>query len=119
MRDAHGLHEVLLKARLDRGFDFLHPSHQLFDFRARAVVQQRNARAGAGRIARRGDLRQIAVGNHAEHHRVLDVDMTAEGARKADPVDLLGAQVLHQQLDAGIQRGLRELNRAHVVLRDL
>ena len=54
-----------------------------------------------------------------EHHRVLDVDVAAEGTGQADAVDVVDAQVVHQQPDAGVQRRLRELDRAHVVLRDL
>ena len=51
--------------------------------------------------------------------RVLDVDVAAERAGQADAIDVIGAQVLHQQLDAGVQGGLGELDGAHVVLRDL
>ena len=82
------------------------------------VVEQRDARAGAGRVAGRGDLRQVAVGNHAEHHRVFDVDVAAERAGQPDPIDALDSQMLHQQADAGVQRGLGQLDGAHVVLRD-
>ena len=112
-------HEVLLKSRLDRGLDLLDPAHQLLDLRARAIVEQRDARAGAGGIAGRGDLRQIAVRNHPQQHGVLDVDVTAERAGEPDPIDMVGTHVLHQQPDARVQRRLRELNGAHVVLRDL
>ena len=62
---------------------------------------------------------ELAVRNHAEHHRVLDVDVAAERAGEADAIDVLDAQVLHQQPDARVQRGLGELDGAHVVLRDL
>ena len=49
----------------------------------------------------------------------FDVDVAAEGAGEADAVDMLDAQVIHQQPDACIERRLGELDGAHVVLRDL
>ena len=119
MRNRHRLDEVMLKARLDRGLDLLDAPHQGLDDAARGRIEQRDARAGAGGIARRAHLRQIAVGKHAEDRRVLDVDVAAEGAGEADAIDVIDAEPLHEQRDAGVQRRLRELNRAHVVLRDL
>ena len=89
MRNTHRSHEVLLELRLDGSLDLLHAPHQIFDGGARAVVEQGDARAGASRIAGRGYLRQIAVRNHAEHHGVFDVDVTAEGAREPDAVHAL------------------------------
>ena len=74
---------------------------------------------GAGGVARRAHVLQVAVGQHAEHRRVLDVDVAAECAGETDAVDVVDAEPIHEQRDAGIQRRLRELNRAHVVLRDL
>ena len=65
------------------------------------------------------NLPQIAVGNHAEYHRVLDVDVAAEGAGETNAVDVIDSQALHQQLDAGVQRCFRQLDCAHVGLRDL
>src|SRR3546814_14467371 len=61
---------------------------------------------------------QRAVGDHAQHHGVLGVDVAAEGAGQHDLVDLLDAEAVHQQADAGIERGLAELDGAHVVLPD-
>ena len=81
-------------------------------------VEQRDARAGAGGIAGRLHLLQRAIGDQAEDHRVLDVDMAAEGAGEPDAVDLLDAELVHQQARAGIERGLGQLDGAHVVLRD-
>jgi len=37
-----------------------------------------------------------------EQHRVLDVDVTAEGAGQADTVHVSSAHVLHQQLDTRV-----------------
>ena len=46
------------------------------------------------------------------------VDLAAERAREPDLVDRLDAGVVHQQPDAGVERGLRELDRPDVVLGD-
>ena len=62
---------------------------RVFDRRARALVEERDARARAGGVAGRADLVERAIGNHAEHHRVLDVDVAAEGAGQADAVDVV------------------------------
>ena len=80
MRDRHRFDEVLLEARLDGRLDLLDAPHERFDVAARAVVEQRDAGAGAGRVAGGADAVEVAIGNHAEHHRVLDVDVAAEGA---------------------------------------
>ena len=45
--------------------------------------------------------------------------MAAKCAGQPDPVDVIGSHVLHQEFDAGIQGGLRELDGPHVVLGDL
>ena len=45
--------------------------------------------------------------------------MAAEGAREPDAIDVIDAEPLHEQRHAGIQRRLRQLNRAHVGLGDL
>src|SRR6202030_1360297 len=77
-----------------------------------------DTRTGSGSIARRAYLRQVAVRYHAQNHRVLDVDVTAERTGKPDAIDVIDAEALHQQRYAGIQRGLRELDGAHVGLGD-
>ncbi len=118
MRDRHRLDEEFLEARFDRGLDLLDPPHELLDHRARATVEQRDPRAGARGVAGGADAFERAVGNHAEHHRVLDVDMAAEGAGEPDAVDAFDLHPLHQQPHAGIERGLGELDRADVVLGD-
>ena len=46
------------------------------------------------------------------------VDLAAERAGQPDLVDRVDRQVVHQQADAGVERGLRELDRADVVLGD-
>ncbi len=88
---------------------------KFFDHRTRGRIEQRDARAGAGGIAGRAHLAQIAVGNHAENHRVLDVDVAAERAGETDAIDVIDAEPLHEQRDSGIQRRLRQLDGAHIV----
>ena len=63
-------------------------------------------------------LVERAIGDEAEDHRIFDVDMAAEGAGEADAVDLVDAELVHQEPRAGIERGLGELDGAHVVLGD-
>ena len=62
---------------------------------------------------------EIALGNQAQHHRVLHIDMRTECARQPDPINLVSAEMLHEQFRAGMQRSLRQLNRTYVVLRDV
>ena len=61
---------------------------------------------------------QRAIGDQAQDHRILHVDMAAEGAGKPDAVHLFEPQLVHQQAHARIERGLGQLNGAHVILRD-
>ena len=63
-------------------------------------------------------LARSQSGIRPEHHRVLGVDLAAERAGERDAVDLLDAEMVHQQARAGIERGLGELDRAHVGLQD-
>src|SRR3546814_5191734 len=104
---------VGLELRLHRGLDLLDLADDLLDLVARALVQQGDARAGAGGVAGRVDVLQRAVGNHAQQHGVLGVDVAAEGAGQHDLLDLLDAKAVHQQADAGVERGLAELDGAH------
>ena len=64
------------------------------------------------------DVVERAVGDEAEDHRVFHVDVAAEGAGKDDALDLVDAVVVHEQLHAGIERRLGELDGADVGLGD-
>ena len=57
-------------------------------------------------------------GIRPDHHGVFRIDVGAEGAGELDAVDMLDAQLVHQQLRAGIERRLGELDGAHVGLQD-
>src|SRR6202020_2532713 len=61
--------------------------------------------------------REIAIGNEAKRHRIEWIDVAAESAGERDALGR-GAGALHEQLSAGVKRGLRELDRAHVGLID-
>ena len=63
-------------------------------------------------------LLEVAIRNHAEHGRVLDVDVRTECAGEPDAIDALDAEPLHEQPDARRECRLGELDRAYVVLRD-
>ena len=66
----------------------------------------------------RADVGEVAVGDEPEDHRVGRVDLAAERAGQPDLVDGVDLELVHQQPDAGIQRGLGELDRPDVVLGD-
>src|SRR5580658_8349340 len=78
VRNAHRFDEMRLELRFDRGFDLFHAPHQLLDGMARLAVKEGNARAGTGGIAGGQHLGEVAVRDHAENHRVLDIDVAAE-----------------------------------------
>ena len=107
------------KTGLDRGFHFFDAPNQILDDGAGSAIQQRDACAGSGSVAGRTHLLEVAIGNHAENGRVLDIDMAAECTRETNAMDVIDAEPLHEQRDPGIKCRLRELNRAHVGLRDL
>ena len=118
VRDRHRLDEMLLEARLDRGLDLLDAAHDGLDLAPRGARQQRDQRTRAGGVAGRPDAGEVAVGDEAQDHRVERVDLAAERAGEPDLVDGLDLEVVHQQPDAGVERGLGELDGAHVVLGD-
>ena len=64
------------------------------------------------------DLVERAVGDEAEDHRVFRIDVAAEGAGQLDAVDMVDAELVHQQARAGVERRLGELDGAHVGLQD-
>ena len=118
VRDGVGGDEMLLEARLDRGLDLVDAGDERLDLAAGGDVEERDARAGAGGVAGGGDAGEVAVGDHAEDHRVLRRDVRAEGAGEHDAVDGVGAELVHQQPRAGVEGGLRQLDGAHVALGD-
>ena len=83
--------------------------------------QQRPHRARARGVAGRAHPVGRAVGEEAEHERVERVDVAAERAGQPDRADVVQRRqpgVVHQQPHAGLQRGLGQLDGAHVVLGD-
>ena len=64
-------------------------------------------------------LAEIAIGDEAERHRIGHIDMAAERAGQRHPIGRRGAIALEQQFGAGVERGLGELDGAHVGLVDL
>ena len=118
MRERHGLNEVLLEAGLDCRLDLLDLPDDALDLGPGGARQQRDQRARARRVPCRPDAPEIAVGDEPEDHRVDGVDLAAERAGEADLVDLLDREMVHEQPDAGVERGLGELDGADVVLGD-
>ena len=108
---------MALKGGLDRGLDLVDaPDHGL-DLGARGEIEKRDPGAGAGRVAGARDFREIAVGNEAERHGIERIDVAAERAGERDALGP-GARPLHEELRPGVERGLGELDGAHVSLID-
>ena len=119
--ERHRGDEQLLEARLGGGLDLGHPADRGCSI-SRAL-RARHAAPAPRRRRRRcrpsAPPSTRAVGHEAEHHRVAPGRCGAERAGEAD----VGAAsvkpgVLHEQVDAGAQRGLGQLDGAHVVLGD-
>ena len=89
-----------------------------FDLAPRRARQERDERAGPGRVAGRPDVGEVAVGDEPEDHRVDRVDLAAEGAGQPDLVELVDRELVHQQPDARVERGLGQLDGPDVVLGD-
>ena len=92
---------------------------QRLDLAAGGDVQERDAGAGAGGVAGGGDPGEVAVGDHAEHHRVLRARCARRRRRRARSRSTVSTpKLVHQQPRAGVERGLGELDGAHVALGD-
>src|SRR5262245_29898926 len=107
---------MLLKARFDRGLDLLDAANDVLDLRARTAVEQCDPSARPGGVPGRRDSLGVAVGDEAENERMDRVDVGPERAREPYPVHALDPVVLHEQRTARVERSLRELDLAHVVL---
>ena len=99
-------------------FDLLDPPDDALDLATGRAGQERDEGAGPGSVARGMDVRKIAVRDEPQDHRVGGVDLAAERAGETDLVDRVDAELIHQQADPGIQRGLGELDGTDVVLGD-
>ena len=88
VRYRHRIHEILLEFRLYRGFDLLDVANGRLDLGAGSRCSA-DAMAAPVPAALPADSHgaEVAIRNQAEDHRVLRVDMAAEGAREPDPVD--------------------------------
>src|ERR1035438_9412931 len=64
------------------------------------------------------EMVELAVGNHAENHRVLHIDVASEGARQENLVDMIDAHLVHQQLGTRVAGRLRKLDCADVAWND-
>ena len=117
MRDRTCRHEMFLKPRRDRGFDFVDVLHGFFDRVARRHTAQGNPGAGACGIAGRSDLVQRRIRDHPQNHRVFRADMRAKCPGQRDLFHGFHAHLIHQQPGARVERGLRQLNGANVALR--
>ncbi len=118
MRECHRRHEQLLEPGLGGGLDLHDVDDGAFHLGPQLAREQRLHGARAGGVADRANPVERAVGHEPEHECVQRIDVGAEGTGKADVGERRIAGVLHEQVDAGPQGGLGELDRAHVVLGD-
>ena len=91
-------------------------AHHILDLAARALVQQRHARAGTGRVAGSPHIFKGTIRDHPQHHRIFRVDMGAKGTRQHHPVNRCQLHLVHQQAKAGMERRLGKLDRPHIIL---
>ena len=87
---------MLLEARLDRGFNLVDRADGFLNLGPGVAVQQGDPRAGACGIARRGDLVERHVWDHAQDHCVFGRDMRAKGARQHHAVYGFDVKFVHQ-----------------------
>src|SRR5439155_12002605 len=118
MRDRHGVDEMLLEAGLDRRLDLFDGARDPLDLVASLAREQRDERAGPGRVAGRADAVQRRIGHEPEHEGVQRIDLAPERAGELDPIDRLDAEVVHQESRSRVEGCLGELDRADVVLGD-
>src|SRR5439155_385647 len=91
MRDRHGVDEMLLEAGLDRRLDLFDGAHDPLDLVASLAREQRDERAGPGRVASRADAVQRRIWHEPEHEGMQRIDLAPERARELDPIDGLDA----------------------------
>ena len=89
------------------------------DLGPRGARQQRDQGAGAGGVADRADARRgRSPGTRPSTIACFTSMWLPKAPGEPDLVDRVHAVRVHQQPRAGVQRGLGELDRAHVVLGD-
>ena len=119
MREGHRLDEVLLEARLDRGLDLLDAPDDALDLGPRRAPTA--ARCSAPVPAALPAERTWARSQSGISPRTIAwigsmwLPKAPASRISSTRVDL---ELVHQQPDAGIERGLGELDGAHVVLGD-
>jgi len=77
--------------------DLFHALHQLLDV-LREALSSSAMRAPVPAALPQMTPATVAVGNHPEDRRVLDVDMIAERTGEADPVDVIHAHMIISSL---------------------
>ena len=117
MRKRHRLDEVLLKSA-SVAVSILTMSRTRSS-NSRLWLRLTSAmRAPSKRRSQRDNLVRRAIRHQSQDQRVERIDVTAERTREQNARYLLHARVRHQQPRARMQRALRQLHGADVVLRD-
>lgn len=76
----------------------------------------RAIRAVASRVAHRHNPAQTAIRDQTQDHGVFRINVAAERAGQQNPCHRAAAMLIEQKRDPGVQRRLRQLDGAHVVL---
>ena len=118
MRERHCCDEQRLELRFGGGLDLDDGACGCFELGSCLHRQQGADRAGTGCVADRSHGFDGRIGHQTEHECVERIDVGAERAGQSHVAERIDTGVTHQQIDAGAQRGLRQLDRAHVVLGD-
>ncbi len=115
VREVDRIDELVLEIRVGSRLHVADGVGQQCCLQPLVAVEQHDQRAVAGCVAYGEHVLQVTVRDQAQDHRVQRIDVRAERAGQHDTVYLLEAVLSHQQLGAGVQRGLGQLDRAHVV----
>ena len=119
VREGHRLDEVLLEARLDGGLDLLDPPDDALDLGPRRARQQRDERARSRprcRPSGRGPRSQSGMSPRTIAW-IGSIWLPNAPARRISST-VVDPELVHQQPDAGVERGLGELDGPDVVLGD-
>ena len=115
---AMALDEMRLEGGLERRLDLLDAQHRLsISGRARALRRAMRAPVPAA-LPAEATLASSQSGMRPSTMAYFTSIWLPKAPANVIALDLRDAVAVHQQLDAGIERGLGELDGAHVVLRD-
>ena len=110
VRERHRRHEQLLEPWFGRRFDLDHVAGGRFHLGAQLGGQQRLDSAHAGCVPHRANRLERAVGQETEHLGVQWIDVRPERTSEMDLIQDGVTGAFEEQVDAGSERCLRELD---------